>query len=368
MKISKILIIAAAGSLFAACAPKTSIVGTISNAPDSEIIVRQLNLNSYATLDTIRTDAAGRFSYKMEVAAGQPEFVYLFKGDRRIAGLLLKSGEKAQVEADTLGNYSVSGSEGSAKLAEVDKAYTEFSNAIYSARDNSSEMARIYLAHYRASVRYVMSNSKSLTVVPVLFETLGSTGSYVFNQSTDALIFRSAADSLLSVYPDSRYTKALDKEAQRRINVLELENMIATAPQMSFPDITLPDINGEKKSLSGVDSKVIMVHYWDARNAAQKIMNNDQLLPIYNDFHSRGFEIYSICVATDKAYWGSVVNTQKLPWINVCDGFGAASPAVATYGVSELPSSFLIINGELSTTPIKGADGLRKELRKILGQ
>ena len=58
---------------------------------------------------------------------------------------------------------------------------------------------------------------------------------------------------------------------------------------------------------------------------------------------------------------------QKLPWINVNDGLGGASPAVYTYGVAQLPDSFLIINGELNTTPISGgADGLRKALAKQL--
>ena len=31
--------------------------------------------------------------------------------------------------------------------------------------------------------------------------------------------------------------------------------------------------------------------------------------------------------------------------INVNDGLGGASPAVITYGVTEVPNSFLIVNG-----------------------
>ena len=57
---------------------------------------------------------------------------------------------------------------------------------------------------------------------------------------------------------------------------------------------------------------------------------------------------------------------QKLPWINVNDGLGGASPAVVTYNVKDLPNSFLIVNGELNTTPITGTDGMRRELGRLL--
>ena len=147
----------------------------------------------------------------------------------------------------------------------------------------------------------------------------------------------------------------------------ELMNRMSEASETSFPDIVMPDINGERKALSEVDAKVILVHFWDATDAAQKMLSIDTLLPIYKEFHSRGFEIFSICVTPDKPEWASSVLAQKLPWINVNDGLGGASPAVYTYGVTQLPDSFLIINGELNTTPIAGgADGLRKALAKQL--
>ena len=57
---------------------------------------------------------------------------------------------------------------------------------------------------------------------------------------------------------------------------------------------------------------------------------------------------------------------QKLPWINVNDGLGGASPAVITYNVTAVPHSFLIIDGELNTKPIDGFEGFRKELARLL--
>ena len=362
--LSKTLLFAAALLSLAACADKASIRGTLAGAPDRQVIVKQLDVNVYRTLDTVKTAKDGSFRYQVEVAAGQPEFIYLFYGDTRIAALLLEKGDKVTVQADTLGRYTVEGSTGSEELAQVDKAYNDFLAALSANESDPMEMTRLYIEHYRECVKYVMGHPFSLTTVPVFFETLGDAP--VFSRPTDGILFRQTADSLKTVYPDSRYVKALDKEAERRMRILEVTTQIENAPEAAFPEINLPDTKGEKRALSEVDAKVVLVHFWDLNNAAQKMMALDTLLPIYEQYHRRGFEIYSICVSADKPEWASSVLGQKLPWINVCDGLGGASPAVVTYNITELPTSFLIVNGELNTKPIGGVDGLKKELARVL--
>ncbi len=349
----------------ASCSQKASFSGTLTGAPESPVVVTKLNVNTFDVLDTITTSANGKFSYKLDVRKGDPEFVYLYYGDTRIAGLLLETGDHAVLVCDTLGNYSVSGSEASESLRDVEQSYARFMRDLENAYGDNQAMAGIYIQHYRECVKYVLENPHSLTSIPVLYERMSEI-SPVFNQSTDALIFRGVADSLMTVYPDSRYVKALDHEANRRLRLLELENKLRSTEVSPFPDLNLPDINGERRSLSALDSKAILVHFWDETDAAQKMMNIDTLLPIYEDFHNRGFEIYSVCVSADKASWGAGVKAQKLPWINVCDGLGTASPAIVSYNVSSLPTSILIVDGEISTTKITGAEGLRKELGRVL--
>ena len=362
---NKTVALALAVLALSACGQKAHIRGNLSGAANKPVVVKLLDVNTYRTLDTIKTRADGSFRYDAEVKKGQPEFIYLFHGDTRIAALLLETGETAVVKADTLGNFTVEGSKGSSDLAVVDKAYADFHTALAAHESTPVEMTRDYINHYRESVKYVLAHPYSLTTVPVLFERLGEAP--IFAQLTDGILFRNAADSLKTVYPDSRYVKALQKEADSRMRMLEINNQVQNAPVASFPDIVLPDIKSEKRTLSEVDAKVVLVHFWDLTDAAQKMLSLDALMPLYNEFHSRGFEIYSICVTPDKPEWASVVLAQKLPWINVNDGLGGASPAVITYNVTSLPDSFLIVDGELNSTPINGGvDGLRKELRRLL--
>ena len=118
-------VVAAAVSLVS-CSQGAGISGTLSDAPESEVIVKLLNVNTYEVLDIVKVSKDGDFAYKVKIAKGQPEFIYLFHNDTKIASLLLCRGDKVKVIADTLGTYSVTGSEESEKLQKVEKDFTNF--------------------------------------------------------------------------------------------------------------------------------------------------------------------------------------------------------------------------------------------------
>ena len=359
-----LILLGAALAVLGACSPKASFTVSVKDAPGARLAIHKLNVSTTELLDSVTADAQGRFSYKVDVKKGDPDFIYIFKGDTRLASLLLEAGEKAVVEADTLGNYSVTGSKGSEELCEVEKAYSEFISAMKTAPDASS-FNKTYIEYYRGRLSYVMSHSSSLSVIPVFYQTLAP-GIPVFSQATDAITFRAICDSLKQYHPDSRYVKALERETQRREKALGLQITLSQAQEAGFPELSLPDVNSEKVSLTGVDAKAILVHFWTADDAAQKLFNQDVLLPLYNKYHPKGLEIYSVCLSTDKALWASVVRNQNLPWINVCDGLGAACPALGLYNVQSLPSTVLIADGEVSSANISGEAALRKELSKLL--
>ena len=367
----------AAAVMAASCSTKAVIDCTVASAPSSEVVVKLLDINRYEVLDTVATDAAGKFSYKVEVAEGQPEFVYVFYKDTKIASLLLEAGDKVTVEADTLGNYTVAGSEESLKLAQVEKDYAASLlklNALALKVDTASEkelkeisreMGQEYVRYYRDRVKYIMQNSRSLTVVPVLFQSF-SAELPVFAQNTDAIHFRSMADSLELVYPDSKYVRALRKEADQRYKYLELQAQIDNAQEVSYVDIELPDVKGEKVKLSDIDSKVVIIYFWNASDATHKMFNQDVLKPLYADYHKRGVEIMQVSLDVDKAVWAKAVKDQELPWINVCDSRGGLSPYVSLYNIVATPSIFILHNGELVDGQVVDEKSLRQLLNKLL--
>ena len=367
MKTVRILAAALAALVLAACGQKTVIDGTLDGKADAPVIVKLLDVNRYQVLDTVRTGAAGAFRYNVDIEKARPEFIYLFYGDRKIASLLLQQGDRVKVNADTLGNYTVEGSPESLLLQEVESEYAQFlidmdRLASSNAPDANQEVSRRYVDYYRRCMRYVMEHSKSLTVVPVLFQRVNEEFG-VFNQPTDGILFGNICDSLKTVYPDSRYVKALEREATRRNQMLSFNQRLQNAGEIGYLDIKLPALDGSQVSLSQVEGKVVMLYFW-ATTAEQKMFNLDALLPIYNDFHGRGFEIYAVSLDVDKTAWASAVRNQQLPWVNVCDTRGSDSPYVNLYGLSNLPAAFFLVNGDLDAdASVTDAASMRKYLQ-----
>lgn len=377
-RFSRISAFVAVVLLAASCGRTARINALISDASSSDIVVKILNVNTFDVLDTVTLDQDGKMAYKLELDKGQIEFVYLYYGGKRIASLLLQPGDKVSVVADTLGSYTVEGSEESAKLAQVEMDYaaalkkmTEMSEALENAQTTEQavamrqELAQEYVSYYRDRVKYIMQNSRSMSVVPVLYQTLGA-NLPVFAQKTDAIHFKAMADSLALSYPDSRYVKALRKEAERRMGYLEMDAIINSAQQIGYPDVELPDIDGQKRKLSEVDAKVILVQFWTASDLSQKMFNVDVLNGLYKDFHSKGLEIYQISLDADKILWAQVVKQQKHPWISVCDSRGTASPYAFSYNLESLPAMFIISGGELVDGKVVDEAALRKLLGKLL--
>ena len=368
MKTVKTLAALAVAALLAACGPKTVIDGTLQDKADAPVIVKLLDVNKYQVLDTVRTDASGAFRYQPELKENCPEFIYLFYGDKKIASLLLKPGDQVKVTADTLGNYTVEGSDESLLLQEVEGDYAQFmlDMARLSADpDANQELSRRYVDYYRRSVRYVMEHPQSLTSVPVLFQRVND-GLAVFDQPTDGILFGSISDSLKAVYPDSRYVKALEREAARRTNLLQISQRLQEAEQVGFFDINLPTLAGTNAKLSDAKAKVVMLYFW-ATTDEQKLFNMDTLIPVYNEFHDRGFEIYAVSLDVDKTAWATVVRSQQLPWINVCDTRGNQSPFVNLYGLQNLPTAFFRVGDDMDPNAnVTDAASMRKYLQSKL--
>lgn len=365
MKLFRTLTLAILAVAAVSCSRSVAhIEGSLAGIPDQNVVVKQLSTNTFQVLDTVRTDDSGHFAYDVEVAEGQPEFIYLYFDDTKFASLLLQKGDNVSVNLDDEGHSTVEGSEESLKLQKVEDDFQDFVYNMTHSTDGA-EMSRTYIDYYRKCVKYILANPKSLTSMQVLYQKLNDDFP-IFSQATDALHFRTVYDSLSVVYPESEYVKALRLETERREQIMNLNSVISTAPESGYPDFALPDNKGRKVKLSEVEARVILLHFWSSTENAQTIFNTDTLLPIYEEFHDRGLEIVSVSLDTDKAHWASVVKNQKLPWINLCDGRGTACPAVVLYNLEQIPTTFVIADGSILDAQIGGLDALRKELNKLL--
>ena len=367
MKSSKLLLLSGIIAFAACSGNNTTVSAVVADAPDASIIVKSLDVNRFKVLDTVKTNAAGEFRYKLELT--EPEFVYLFYGDKQIASMILQKGDNVSVKTDTLGAYSTEGSEESLRLQKVENSYNAFirdmARILKAEPQPDKALSRRYVEYYRDRVSYVLSNSRSLTTVPVFFQQVND-NLLVFDQPTDGILMSSVADSLELAYPGSRYVKLLRKEAERRQNVMALNSKLKDANAIGYFDVELSGMDGKKLKLSDVESKVTMLYFWSS-TAQQKMFNISSLLPLYEEYHPKGLEIYAVALDTDKTAWATAVRNQKLPWVNVCDTRGAASPYVQSYGVSSLPYLWVIRDGVIDPAPdLSNIDAIKSYLKKNL--
>lgn len=392
-RVSKFISVAAIAFAAVACggskekaAEKANIDGVLAAAPSSEVVLSVLELDQISVLDTLMTDEAGKFSYEVEVSEGDPEFVYVYADGRKVASLIVEAGDKVSFTIAEDGEVDIKGSEESVKLMQVEREHAQMSALFASlaaeletatgakAQQLTEQMGKEYRAYNRKSVKYVMENSHSLTAIPVLYRNLGSLP--VFALHTDAVLFNAIADSLETVYPDSKFVKSLRADAVNRFDDLKLMERLSDAEEVGYLDIELPGLDGKNKKLSEVDSKVVLLYFWSSVDPQQNMFNVEVLKKLYNDYHHRGFDIYQVSLDTDKVQWATTVMGQNLPWTNVCDIRGAASEYVTLYNLLyqtedgnigiAVPAAFVINDGELVDGEIVDEASFRKLLEKLL--
>ena len=133
----------------------------------------------------------------------------------------------------------------------------------------------------------------------------------------------------------------------------------------TFVDFTQKDIANKAIKLSNFNGNVILLEFWGSWCGPCR-EQNPELVKIYNDNKSKGFEIFGVATETDKNKWVEAIKKDGLNWTNVTDLNGDSNNAALIYGVSGYPTNFLIDrNGIIVAKEVYG-DELRNWLLKIL--
>lgn len=354
----KFLLFATISLLAVSCnTDKATIKATITGVKEGELVLKMLQINNQIVVDTIKTDSEGSFVYKTGKLSSSPDFYYLYYKGRKIASLVLSKGEEVYLTADTLGqNQLVEGSQESILLNNLEKdinasvakfdSLSALRNAALEAGDSkladslSYMLGSLYVKSKQAAIKHLYSNPGSITNIILLYQKFPG-DLPLFGDMRDVLLFQRVYDSLRVVYPESPYLNSLQDVISAMDRSDALTSKLLDASEVGFPDISMPDTDSKVRILSELSGKVIILLFWSAGDANQKMFNRE-LLALYDKYSSSGLEIYQVSVDTDKTAWARAVAEQGLPWINVCDGLGGASQAVLTYNVREVPSLFVI--------------------------
>lgn len=367
-------------ALAAACntAPTARISATVEGAGNTPLVLQKLNYNRMQTVDTIRTDGAGQFNYKVKLKGNAPYFYYLYRDGSPIASLILLPSDQVNLTVPAEGRFTIEGSEESALFQEVNEAYSLTADQIRALAESVTEktpeakvkevnkqLSKLFVDYKRQAIKHMVTHPRSITSAVMAFQKFGD-DLPLFGDESDTVILKTVKDSLELVYPKSEFVVALRDEVEARKRNMELASQFGDVALINFPDLILPDVKSEKCKLSDLDGKVIVLSFWSVGQTEHKMFNVD-LMDLYDKYHAQGLEVYQVSLDIDKAGWASTVRSQNLPWISVNDGLGVQSPAVTAYNVDHVPALFVIDrNGDFVGTDVFDKAELEQLIRKSL--
>src|SRR5664279_1466496 len=152
------------------------------------------------------------------------------------------------------------------------------------------------------------------------------------------------------------------KTLKERVNVMK-----AVAVGQKAPDFTLNDVNDKPVSLySKMGSKLLLIDFWASWcNPCRQ--ENPNVVKVYNEFHKKGLDIFSVSLDQKKDPWLKAIADDKLTWTHVSDLQYWNSAAAKLYAVNSIPANFLLDEtGKIIARNLRGED-LYNKVNEILG-
>jgi peroxiredoxin len=152
------------------------------------------------------------------------------------------------------------------------------------------------------------------------------------NKEASFSYFERVSESIKKKYPNQENLKLFYEyvEKMKRLNIGSLA-----------PEIKLNTPDGKEIALSSFKGKVVLVDFW-ASWCGPCRKENPNVRKIYADFHSKGFEVFSVSLDKDKASWVKAIADDKLTWTHVSDLGYWQSSVVPLYEIKGIPMTVLL--------------------------
>jgi len=107
------------------------------------------------------------------------------------------------------------------------------------------------------------------------------------------------------------------------------------------PEFTTTGMDGKPVNLADYKGKYVMIDFW-ASWCGPCRNENPNVVRLYNQYKSKGFNILGISLDEDKHAWQQAIYADKLTWQHASDLKKFEGPTERLYHIEAIPSNFII--------------------------
>ncbi|MEL7598916.1 MAG: TlpA disulfide reductase family protein [Proteiniphilum sp.] len=355
--------------------------GTIQDASGDTLYLEHRGLAGTELIDSAVLKKGGAFSFK-QPAPENPEFYQLRMG-KQVAAFAVDSTETLRITAkapDFYRSFAVADSPVNDQLKEVDVLVQLTASQIGSLEnqhkdtsiDDMTFLTQLdsVLNDYKGKIsRLILGNPGSAAAYYALFQKINNYLIFDPYNKQDYAMFGTVATSWNRYYPETERTRHLYEFTMNALKVRRLQEqqakLLQEAPVQTgtgLPDIVLQEVNGTKVALSSLKGKVVLLDFV-VYNTDFSPRHNMDLNRIYQQYKSKGFEIYQISFDSDEHFWK--ISGDNLPWITVRDPQSVNARLLSMYNVREIPTAFILNREGDVVVRVEDYSRLAEELNKM---
>lgn len=338
---------------------QVEIFGIIENAENKEIYLEMLLPGQIKPL--VQTEINEKGEFKFELDSLQTCFYRLKIDERNTIYLRLNPNDEIEINAsypNIQANYSIDGSEESKNLKELNmylmkstKRLNEINDQIVAAYkipnydvDSLIEVLNVearamYKNDKEFLINFIKKHNESVIIYFALYQYVSISPILIIDQ--DIEIFQFVLEELKKHNPEFEQIALLEFEISKELLRQQQFNREYGKLEIGKPvvDFDLPDINGNRVSLSKFKNQKIILAFWSSWN---KVSLN-AVLGLSKKLENQDVVLILIALDNAKDKWETAVKNNFLEkHINLSDLKAWESPVAKIYAVKSIPSFLLI--------------------------